>query len=177
MRYIFVTTIYLLLTIGSTHANDDQVVTVIKSATLEETARKAEREKIIDISVKHVEVADGNVGIGILHRPVMKSEGAITAILHHNQSEIYRIMAGSGTLATSSTMTDVNPLDPEGFTVLNLTGPSDFGKIVNVENSQHVAKGDIVIIPAGIAHGFSEITEAIDYMVLRIDPDKLVALK
>lgn len=177
MRTIFATSIYLLLTIVCANANDAQVVTVIKSATLEETARKAESEKIIDISVKHVEVADGNVGIGVLHRPVMKSDGPITAILHHNQSEVYRIMAGAGTLATSSSMIDIKPLDPEGFTVLNLTGPSDFGKIINVENSQHITKGDIVIIPAGIAHGFSEITEAIDYMVVRIDPDKLVALK
>ncbi len=170
----------VLLFISSTtfvFAQNAQVITVIKSATLEETARKAEQDKIIDIAVKHVEAPGGNIGIGVLHRPVMKSEGAISAILHHNQSEVYRIMAGKGTLATSSNMTEVRPLDPVGFTVINLTGPSDFGKIVHVENSQTVSKGDIVIIPAGIAHGFSEITKAIDYMVVRIDPDKLVALK
>ena len=38
-------------------------------------------------------------------------------------------------------------------------------------------EGDVVIIPAGVAHGFSEITEAITYMVVRVDPEKLVALK
>lgn len=161
----------------SAAAQEKKVITVIKSETLEETARKAEREKTIDITVKHVKDGDANVGIGVLHRPVMKSDGPITAILHHNQTEVYRIMAGQGTLAISSSMVDVKPLDPEGFTVKNLTGPSDFGKIINIENSQPVTKGDIVIIPAGIAHGFSEITEAIDYMVVRIDPDKLVALK
>lgn len=161
----------------SATAQEKKVITVIKSETLEETARKAEREKTIDITVKHVKDGDANVGIGVLHRPVMKSDGPITAILHHNQTEVYRIMAGQGTLAISSSMVDVKPLDPEGFTVKNLTGSSDFGKIINIENSQPVTKGDIVIIPAGIAHGFSEITEAIDYMVVRIDPDKLVALK
>ena len=119
----------------------------------------------------------GNIGIGVLHRPVMNSDGPINAILHHKQSEVYRIMAGKGILATSTSMTDARPLDPAGFTVINLTGPSDFGKIVDVENSRQVVAGDIVIIPAGIAHGFSEISEAIDYMVVRIDPDKLVALK
>lgn len=161
----------------SASAQDTNVITVIKSETLEETARKAEREKIIDITVKHVVDGDSHVGIGVLHRPIMKSEDGIAAILHHNQTEVYRIMAGAGTLAISETMTDVRPLDPEGFTVKNLTGPSDFGKIVDIKQSQHVKKGDIVIIPAGMAHGFSEITEAIDYMVVRIDPDKLVALK
>ena len=33
------------------------------------------------------------------------------------------------------------------------------------------------IIPAGVAHGFSEITAPITYMVVRIDPERLVALK
>ncbi len=40
-----------------------------------------------------------------------------------------------------------------------------------------LGEGDVVIIPAGVAHGFSEITEAITYMVVRVDPEKLVALK
>lgn len=171
-------TAFMLILLPSAMTVTAQEITVIKAATLEETARKAEREKIIDITVKHVEDGDQNVGIGVLHRPVMKADGPIGAILHHKQTEVYRIMAGSGTLATSSkAMTNVRQLDPTGFTVLNLTGPSEFGSIVDVEKSQLVTTGDIVIIPAGIAHGFSEITEAIDYMVVRIDPEKLVNLK
>jgi quercetin dioxygenase-like cupin family protein len=43
--------------------------------------------------------------------------------------------------------------------------------------SQVISPGDIVFIPAGVAHGFSEITEAITYIVYRIDPDQLVELK
>lgn len=168
---------FMLILLPSAMTASAQEITVIKAATLEQTARKAEREKIIDITVKHVKDGDQNVGIGVLHRPVMKAEGPIGAIMHHKQTEVYRIMAGSGTLATSSAMTDIRPLDPSGFTVLNLTGPSDLGRIVDVEKSQYVTTGDIVIIPAGIAHGFSEITEAIDYMVVRIDPEKLVNLK
>ena len=61
--------------------------------------------------------------------------------------------------------------------VTNLTGPSDVGIITEVEASQLIETGDIVIIPAGLAHGFSEITVPITYMVVRIDPDRLVALK
>lgn len=86
-------------------------------------------------------------------------------------------MSGSGTLVTSASMSDASPLDPEGYVVMNLTGPSDRGTITEIENSQLIGEGDIVIIPAGVAHGFSEITEAITYMVVRIDPEGLVALK
>jgi len=177
MKYILTAILCLQAFVINSFAQEKNGVTYINSETLEDTARKAESEKIIDITVKHVKDGDAQVGIGVLHRPVMESSGPVNAILHHNQTEVYRIMAGEGTLVTSSSMTEIRPLDPEGYTVLNLTGPSDFGKIVNVENSRLLETGDIVIIPAGVAHGFSEITEAIDYMVVRIDPDKLVALK
>jgi uncharacterized cupin superfamily protein len=73
-------------------------------------------------------------------------------------------------------MTDLRELDPEGGTVLRLTGPSAMGTIEG-GTSQIVGPGDIVFIPAGVAHGFSEITEAITYIVYRIDPDQLVELK
>ena len=33
-------------------------------------------------------------------------------------------MSGSGTLVTSAGMSDSSPLDPEGYVVSNLTGPS-----------------------------------------------------
>ena len=164
---IFITTLITFWSIWlNASAQDTNVITVIKSKTLEQTAREAERKKIIDITVKHVVDGEQHVGIGVLHRPVMKSEGSVSAILHHNQTEVYRIMAGAGTLVISESMTNIRPLDPEGFTVKNLTGPSDFGEIIDIKQSQYLKKGDIVIIPAGIAHGFSEITEAIDYMVV-----------
>ena len=69
------------------------------------------------------------------------------------------------------------PHDPNGSTVRTLTGPSDFGIIGEPASSRVVGPGDVVIIPAGIAHGFSSITETITYLVVRIDPDKLVELK
>ena len=84
---------------------------------------------------------------------------------------------GSGTLVTSSTMTAAEPIDPDGYVVTNLTGPSDTGVIETIEGSQLIGEGDIVIIPAGVAHGFSEITSPITYMVVRVDPERLVALK
>ena len=48
---------------------------------------------------------------------------------------------------------------------------------IELWHDQLIGTGDIVIIPAGVAHGFSEITEAITYMVVRIDPEQLVQLK
>ena len=86
-------------------------------------------------------------------------------------------MAGAGVLVTSATMSESSALDPDGYVVKSLTGPSDTGVIVEIEASQPIREGDIVIIPAGVAHGFSEISEPITYMVVRVDPERLVELK
>ena len=156
---------------------DYKVVTIIDAATLNATEQAAPADRVSDQPLRHVASAEGNLGIGVVHRPVVEAGGPIAAIQHHRQSEVYRVMSGSGTLVTSASMSDTSPLDPAGYVVMNLTGPSDRGTITHVENSQRIGEGDIVIIPAGVAHGFSEISEPITYMVVRIDPERLVALK
>ncbi len=157
--------------------SDYKVATVIAAQTLEEARIAAPSDRVSDQAIRHVESAEGNLGVGVVHRPVIDAGGPIRAIQHHKQSEVYRVMSGSGTLVTSTSMKDSTPLDPDGYVVTSLTGPSDRGIIENVENSQLIGEGDIVIIPAGVAHGFSEITEPITYMVVRVDPEKLVELK
>jgi len=158
-------------------AEDYKVVTIISSETLESTKAAAPTDRVSDQPVRHVVSAEGNLGIGVVHRPVIEAGGPIRSIQHHKQSEVYRVMAGSGTLVTSKGMAESAALAADGYVVTNLTGPSDTGIITDIDNSQLIGEGDIVIIPAGVAHGFSEITEAITYMVVRIDPEKLVKLK
>jgi len=154
-----------------------KVATVIRSAVLESAKEAAPADSVSDQPVSHVESAEGRLGIGVVHRPVIEAGGPIEAIQHHKQSEVYRVMAGSGTLVTSTAMSGSSPMDPDGYVVRSLTGPSDLGVITAVENSELIGPGDVVIIPAGVAHGFSEITEPITYMVVRIDPERLVQLK
>jgi mannose-6-phosphate isomerase-like protein (cupin superfamily) len=154
-----------------------KVVTIIDSTVLDAAKEEAPKDRVSDQPIKHVASAEGNLGIGVVHRPLIEAGSPIRGIQHHKQSEVYRVMSGSGTLVTSTAMSDNDALDPAGYVVTNLTGPSDVGVIENVEHSQLIGEGDVVIIPAGVAHGFSEITEPITYMVVRIDPQKLVALK
>ena len=172
------TIIVCLSLVTSAVADEDyKVATVISATLLEEAAKTAPLDRVSDQPLTHVESAEGRLGIGVIHRPVMETAGLISAIQHHKQSEVYRVMAGSGTLVTGSHMENAKPIDPNGYTVKHLTGPSDMGTIQNTEASQLISAGDMVIIPAGVAHGFSEITEPITYMVVRVDPERLVALK
>jgi len=114
-----------------------------------------------------------NLGVGVVRRPPTTT---LSAIQHHAQAEIYRVVTGRGVLVTAAQMSGLRELDPDGAVVRTLTGPSAVGTITG-GTSQVVGPGDIVFIPAGLAHGFSEITEAITYIVYRIDPDQHVELK
>jgi uncharacterized protein YjlB len=41
----------------------------------------------------------------------------------------------------------------------------------------HLKPGDVIIIPAGTGHLFTEIPDHITYMMVRVDPDKVVPTK
>ena len=177
MKYAKLIALALFLPVCGLADDEFKVATVIGEGTLLTTAAAAPDDRVSDQPVVHVESAEGRLGIGIVHRPVIEPGGPIRAIQHHNQSEVYRVMAGAGVLVTSATMAESSALDPDGYVVKSLTGPSDTGVIVEIEASQPIREGDIVIIPAGVAHGFSEISEPITYMVVRVDPERLVELK
>ena len=176
LRYLVFLLPLVALYSGFASAQSPQA-THVSLADVDATLAKAPLDRVSDQQIRHVDAGHGYLGVGVLHRPVKKAGTELRAIQHHKQSEMYHVLTGSGTLVTSSTMSDSTPIDPNGNTVRQLTGPSSRGVIVARGQRRLIKKGDIVIIPAGVAHGFSEITEPIQYLVFRIDPEKLVELK
>ena len=43
--------------------------------------------------------------------------------------------------------------------------------------SRRVSKGDMIIIPSGTPHGFTDVQEDITYTIVRVDPSRVLALK
>jgi quercetin dioxygenase-like cupin family protein len=43
--------------------------------------------------------------------------------------------------------------------------------------TRRIKAGDVVVIPAGVPHWFSEIEGSITYIVVRVDPNRLLAAK
>ncbi len=154
-------------------AQENPAATHISADDILATIANAPEGRVSDQQIRHIDAGGHNVGVGLVHRPPTTSLGAIQ---HHNQTEVYYVVSGRGTLVTGGELSDARPLDPESNTVRMLTGPSSVGGIEGGE-SRDIAAGDMVIIPADSPHGFSEITEAITYIVMRVDPDQLVALK
>ena len=92
-------------------------------------------------------------------------------IAHDGQTETYIITSGSGILVTGGQILNGNRSNPGGG-ILN--GPSCSGQITGTVVSRMVYEGDVIIIPAGVPHGWSSIPDHVDYLSLRPDPQRLI---
>ncbi len=124
----------------------------------------------IDQQVRVVDIGDDlNVAVGILRRVGTRTEGEeVTAILHHEVTEVYYILSGSGILVTGGDESDAIEFPADNTSVLELIGPSGRRTVSNGQ-VQVIAAGDIVVIPAGVPHGFRHIQEQITYLSIRVD--------
>jgi len=89
-------------------------------------------------------------------------------IAHDSQTEGYVIVSGSGTLITGGHIVNGNKSAPDAAVTRELNGPSCSGLIAGADIVRRVVKtGDIIIIPAGVPHGWTDITDHVDYLSLR----------
>lgn len=129
----------------------------------------------IDQQVRIVDIGDDiNVAVGILQRKVTRTEGdEVAAIVHHQVTEVYYVLSGSGVLVTGGDATASSEFAPDNISVLELIGPSGSRTVVNGQ-TRTVSAGDVVVIPAGVPHGFRHIQEQITYLSIRVDPDQVL---
>jgi len=89
-------------------------------------------------------------------------------IYHDQQTEGYLIVSGGGTLVTGGHIVNGRKTPPESQVTKELNGPSCSGAIAGSDVVKKVVKvGDIVIIPAGVPHGWTDITDHVDYLSFR----------
>jgi hypothetical protein len=101
--------------------------------------------------------------------PTPPAGGTAGGITHDSQTEGYYIVSGAGTMFTDGYIVNGrhNP-SPD------LNGPTCGGMAYSVVKKQ-VKAGDIIIIPAGVVHGWVDIPEHVDYLSFRPSPGILTA--
>jgi mannose-6-phosphate isomerase-like protein (cupin superfamily) len=101
--------------------------------------------------------------------------GTASGIAHDGQTETYIIISGGGTLVTGGRIVNGRRSAPESQVTQVLNGPSCSGPIVGDDVVKKVVKvGDIIIIPAGVPHGWEAIGDHVDYLTVRPDPDRVI---
>src|SRR5215210_1824201 len=118
-------------------------------------------ENVVDQPIKASDVLGGKASVAMLHR--VKPEAS--ALIHDHVTETYYILEGSGTFVTGGKLGDAKPTD---LTRLN-AGMSQTGTRIG-GTTQRIKPGDIIIVPAGTPHSFSELDGPISYLVYRFEP-------
>ena len=95
--------------------------------------------------------------------------GSAGGITHDSQTEGYYIVSGGGTM-----FTDGYIVNGRHSPSPNLNGPTCGGMAYDVVKKV-VKPGDIVIVPAGVVHGWSDISDHVDYLSFRPSPGILTA--
>jgi len=127
-----------------------------------------------DRQMKVVDMGKYNVSVGVLHRGKTTPGAPVGAINHEQVTEVYYVISGSGTLLTGGTVDNAKALPADGEIVKIAVGPSNQGTFRQAAQSRKVGPGDIVIIPAGVYHGFTDVADHVDYVSVRPDPDHVL---
>ena len=127
----------------------------------------------IDRQIRILDMGVYNLAVGIIHRGANAGDGPVTGIIHSQVTETYYITSGTGELVTGGTMVNGRDLPRESEVVRILNGPTSFGAN---EGGRHrtVSEGDVIVIPAGVFHGWGGIPDHVTYLSVRPDPDKVL---
>jgi mannose-6-phosphate isomerase-like protein (cupin superfamily) len=151
-----------------------QSATHVSQSDIQKTVDAAPPASVSDQQIRMVDAGGYHVGVGVVSRPGVATQ---TAIVHDKLTEVYYVLEGTGTLVTGGTMVDRKALDPGSRVVRELTGPSATGPRVENGESRRIGPGDSVIIPAGVPHWFENVQGTIKYLVVRVDPERLLETK
>jgi len=170
MRKIFVG-IFLLVVASSAVAQAPMVATDITAAQVQAFLKDAPRDRGTDRPIRVVDAGGYRVGIFGVFRP---KDAPITASIHQtNVSEVYYMLEGAGMLVTGGSLK--KPETPHPSNMGNWTDIGSAGIEGGV--SRRIAKGDVVIIPGGVPHGWASAEGDITYLIVRPDLDKKLSLK
>ncbi|MBM3809583.1 MAG: hypothetical protein FJW22_15505 [Acidimicrobiia bacterium] len=127
--------------------------------------------------MRSVDIGKSGVAVGMVHRTRLDAPQANSVAEHDHVSEVYHVISGSATLVTGPDLVDAQrrPLTNENVRLLN--GPGSNAASIRNGVTHQLKAGDAIIIPAGTGHWFTKIDDHITYLMIRVDPDKVVPLK
>ena len=149
----------------------------IPLSELQAYTKKAVAERLVDQQVRDIEIGKAHVGIGMVHRGKLDKPAPDSVAEHDLVSEVYHIIDGTATLMLGPDITNRQRRPATQLTVREFNGPGNNGTEIRGGVSYDLKPGDVVVIPAGTGHWFTKIDDHIDYLMIRIDPDKVTPIR
>lgn len=151
--------------------------TYIPLSELDAYTKKAIAERITDQQVRDVNVGKANVGIGMVYRTKLDKPQPNSVAEHDLVSEVYHVISGSATLVLGPDIVNRQRRPATLKTVVEFNGPGNNGSEIRNGIAHNLKAGDVVVIPAGTGHWFTKIDDHINYLMVRLDPDKVTPLR
>ena len=149
----------------------------IPLSELQAYTKKAIDENLIDQQVRDIEIGKAHIGIGMVHRRKLDAPAKDSVAEHDQVSEVYHIIDGTATLVLGPDITSRQRRPATQLTVVQFNGPGNNGSEIRNGVAYQLKAGDVVVIPAGTGHLFTKIDDHIDYLMVRIDPDKVTPIR
>ncbi len=127
---------------GARGAVATRTVTFIDSATV---ARGFDRGTVL--------VNTGNYMVHASHREM---DGV--AEVHALDTDIIYVLEGAATLVTGGSVPDARAIEPNEFRAPHIVGG----------DSRRIARGDVIVVPAGVPHMFTDVNGALNYYVVKV---------
>jgi mannose-6-phosphate isomerase-like protein (cupin superfamily) len=151
--------------------------TYIPVSELDAYTKKAIAETLTDQQVRDVEIGKAHIGIGMVYRGKLDRPAENSVAEHDQVSEVYHVISGSATLMLGPDIQNRQRRPATQRTVVEFNGPGNNGSDIRNGVAHNLKAGDVVVIPAGTGHWFTKIDDHINYLMIRIDPDKVTPLK
>ena len=151
--------------------------TYIPQSEIQAYVQKAIAEKRTDQQVRDIDIGKSHVGIGVVYRGKLAAPAPESVAEHDLVSEVYHVIDGSATLVTGPDIVDMKRRPADLQTVREFNGPGNSGSSIRNGVTHQLKAGDVIVIPAGTGHWFTKIDDHIRYIMVRIDPDKVLPLK
>jgi mannose-6-phosphate isomerase-like protein (cupin superfamily) len=163
--------VLMLLIAATARAQAPAAATDITAAQIQAFIKDSPHDRNSDRPIRVIDAGGYHVGLFGVFRP---KEAPITASAHQTTAtETYYMVEGAGVLVTGGTLKQ--PTTPRPSTLGNWTDLGSSGIEGGV--SRRLSKGDVVIIPGGVPHGWASVESDITYLIVRSDPEKKIPLK
>jgi len=151
----------------------DLPATLLTAAQLQAHKAKMLADKIDDVPMNMVKAGGGSdkhqVGISIVTRA--KGQSNPNFAVHDDVAEVYHVLEGKGRMLLGGKILDWQRRPTSAGNGLGSAGTKSEGS-----REIQIAKGDVLIIPAGTPHRWLMADEFTAYTVVRVDPDGVAPL-
>jgi AraC-like ligand binding domain len=148
--------------------------TYVSAAELAAYERLGREQAITDQQVRSLDIGKARVQIALAYRGKLDAPAPRSVGEHDLVTEIYYVLSGGGTNVTGPDLVDAVRRPADDRAVRSLNGPGHNAVGIERGETHELAPGDVLVIPAGTGHQFTHIDDHITYLMVRVDPDKVV---